>query len=309
MAPLTAAQVENAVVALEPDAADQQVDFIGRIAIVLDYIAVGFEVERVEQSAPPVGRQVTFEIRDRTQCSRADAPVRLGMVEIRAGRAGVGQVSLGGGPRTVGFLPHIDLPRLSGNQKSGFPLRGTAEQECLVGWHQQHRSRPLARSGVGIRWSEERGKGLRERSCRPAAARSAWSLKKSFSGLANSASRREVRNKCLSFQGGIFCAAELSGRAAIRPMWDITAASDPRPRPNRASRNWMQFDRSEANALRQVDDDELPLRRRATPARGSADPARPSSPRCGRRAECRSAGQRTHEQPWRRVRRAIPCRQ
>jgi hypothetical protein len=57
MAPLTAAQIEDAVIALEPDAADEQVDFIGRIAIVLNYIAVGFEVERVEQGTPPVGRQ------------------------------------------------------------------------------------------------------------------------------------------------------------------------------------------------------------------------------------------------------------
>ena len=118
MAPLTAAQIENAVIALEPDAADQQVDFIGRVAIVLYDVAVGFEVERVEQRAPPVGRQVTFQIGDRAQRSGADAPVRLGVVEIRAGRAGVGRVSLGGGPRTVGFLPHIDLPRLSGNQKA-----------------------------------------------------------------------------------------------------------------------------------------------------------------------------------------------
>ena len=125
MATLTAAQVEDAVVALEPDAADQQVDFIGRVAVVLDDVAISFEVEGIEQGTPPVGRQVTFEIRNRTQCPRADVPVRLGMVEIRAGRAR--------GPRTVGFLPHIDLPRLSGNQKSGFPLRGTAEQDVLSG--------------------------------------------------------------------------------------------------------------------------------------------------------------------------------
>src|SRR4051795_889459 len=33
MAPLTAAQIEDAVIALKPDTADQQVDFIGRIAV------------------------------------------------------------------------------------------------------------------------------------------------------------------------------------------------------------------------------------------------------------------------------------
>src|SRR6184192_3962399 len=185
MAPLTTAQIENAIVALEPHAADQQVDFIGRIAIILDDVAVGFEVEGVEQGTPPIGRQVTFEIGDRTQCPRADAPVRLGMVEIRVGRAGVGQVSLCGGPRIAGFLPHIGLPRLSGNQKSGFPLRGTAEQECLVGW--------ISSIGAGrwreLEWASDdqwpARKGLSEQSCRPMAARSAWSLKNSFSGLAN----------------------------------------------------------------------------------------------------------------------------
>jgi hypothetical protein len=95
---------------------------------------------------------VAFEIGDRTQRTGADTPVRLGVVEIRANRAGVGRVSIGGGgPRPVGFLPHIDLPRFSRNQKSGFPLRGTAEQECPVEWH-QHRSRPSGRFGADIRW-------------------------------------------------------------------------------------------------------------------------------------------------------------
>src|SRR5439155_21327770 len=119
MAPLTAAQVEDAVIALEPDAADQQVDFIGRVAVVLNDVAVGFEVEGVEQGTPPVGRQVTFEIGDRTQGTGADGPVGLAAPENRAGRTGWGRVELGGGLRTVGFLPHIDLPRLSGHQKSG----------------------------------------------------------------------------------------------------------------------------------------------------------------------------------------------
>jgi len=77
-------------------------------------------------------------------------------------------------------------------------------------------------------------------------------------GLANSANRREVRNNCLGFQGGISPQRNYSGRAAIWPVWDIMAASDPLARPNRASWNGMQFDRSETNALNQVDDDELP---------------------------------------------------
>jgi hypothetical protein len=73
------------------------------------------------------------------------------MVEIRAGRAGVGQVSLGGGPRTVGFLPHIDLPWLSENQKSGSPLRGTAKQDVS--------SSGISSIGAGRRHDLERASG------------------------------------------------------------------------------------------------------------------------------------------------------
>jgi hypothetical protein len=51
------------------------------------------------------------------------------------------------------------------------------------------------------------------------------SLKKSFSGWANSGSRREVRNKCLSFQGGIFCAAELFRQS--RNLADVGHHCDP----------------------------------------------------------------------------------
>ena len=229
MAPLTAAQIEDAVVALEPDAADQQVDFIGRIAVVLDDVAVGFEVEGVEQGAPPVGRQVTFEIRDRTQSSRADAPVRLGMVEIRAGRAGVGQVSLGGGPRTVGFLPHIDLPRLSGNQKSGFPLKGEPPSKNVLSGGSngigagRWRDLEWASGGQWPAW-----KGLRERSCRPAAARSAWSLKNSVPAWRTAEVGEKFGINASAFKAAFSARRNYSGRAAIRPVWDITAASDPR---------------------------------------------------------------------------------
>src|SRR5689334_12632796 len=150
MAPLAAAQVENAVVALEPDAADQQIDFIGRVPIVLDYIAVGFEVERVEQGAPPIGRQVTFEIRDRTQCSRSDAPVRLGMVEIRAGCAGVGGVWLGGRPHTVGFLPHIAIYLGFPEIKKAASRGGSRRSGWLVGMAVTASEAVAARSSAGI---------------------------------------------------------------------------------------------------------------------------------------------------------------
>src|SRR5262249_57118475 len=52
--------------------------------------------------------------------------------------------------------------------------------------------------------SGQLGKSVLERSCRPAGSRSAWSLKKVGSGLANSASRREVRNKSRVFQSESF---------------------------------------------------------------------------------------------------------
>src|SRR5215469_6052335 len=98
MAPLTAAQIQNAVVALEPDAADQQIDFSSRVAIVPDDVAVSFEVERVEQGTPPVGRQVTFKIRNWTQSPGTNMPVALQMVELRTAGIAVGRMRLGGGP-------------------------------------------------------------------------------------------------------------------------------------------------------------------------------------------------------------------
>src|ERR1700680_1933666 len=107
MTALPAAQVEDAVVALEPDAADQETDFISSIAIVFDNIAVGFEVEGVEQRAPPVRRQVTLEIRNRAQCSRAAASVLLRIVKTGIVRAGAPRVRLGSGSDAVGFLAHL----------------------------------------------------------------------------------------------------------------------------------------------------------------------------------------------------------
>src|SRR5215469_15624151 len=62
MPALAAAQIEDAIIPLEPDAADQQIDFFGRIAVVLDDVAVGFEVERVKEGPPPVRRQMALEI-------------------------------------------------------------------------------------------------------------------------------------------------------------------------------------------------------------------------------------------------------
>jgi len=70
VATLTAAEVENAVVGLEPGAPHQQLDLLLGIAIVFDDVAVGLEVERVEERAPPVVRQMALEIGDRAEGPR-----------------------------------------------------------------------------------------------------------------------------------------------------------------------------------------------------------------------------------------------
>ena len=88
------------------------------------------------------------------------------------------------------------------------------------------------------------------------AARSAWSLKNSFSGLANSGSRREVRNKSLSFQDGIFYAAELFRQSRNSAGVGHHGGLQPEHKGRIAALwNLMQFDRAEANTFRQVDDD------------------------------------------------------
>src|SRR5262249_37420123 len=81
MTALSTAKIEDAVVTLEPDAADQKIDFSGGIAIVLDHIAVGLKVKRIEQGAPPIRGQMTLEVRYRTQRPRTGAPVLLCMFQ------------------------------------------------------------------------------------------------------------------------------------------------------------------------------------------------------------------------------------
>src|SRR5204862_5545341 len=71
MPALAAAQIEQAIIALQPGAADQEIDFLLGIAVVLDDVAVGFEIERVEQRAPPLGGQMAFEVGNRSQAAQA----------------------------------------------------------------------------------------------------------------------------------------------------------------------------------------------------------------------------------------------
>ena len=92
VAPLAAAQIEDPVVGLQPGAAHQQVDLLLGVAVVLDDVAVGFEIERVEERAPPFGRQVALEVGDRAQRARRAA---LG------GLAGEGRLEHCAGGRAV----------------------------------------------------------------------------------------------------------------------------------------------------------------------------------------------------------------
>src|SRR6185437_12360992 len=50
--PLTAAQIEDAVIGLEAGASHQQIDLLLGVAVVLDDVAIGLEIERVEERAP-----------------------------------------------------------------------------------------------------------------------------------------------------------------------------------------------------------------------------------------------------------------
>src|SRR6266446_2442356 len=96
MSTLATAQIENAIVALQADTADQKIDFVGCVSVVLDYVAVGFEVERVEQGAPPIRGQMTLEVGHRTQCPRANPPILLSIIRTQTAQTGAGRVRLGG---------------------------------------------------------------------------------------------------------------------------------------------------------------------------------------------------------------------
>ena len=62
MAALPAAQIEDSIIGLECGGPNQRVDFASRIAVILDDVAIGLEIDRVEQRPPPIGRQVPFQI-------------------------------------------------------------------------------------------------------------------------------------------------------------------------------------------------------------------------------------------------------
>ena len=69
-------------------AAIEEIHLAARVLAVLDDVAVGLDVERIEQLAPPLRRQVLFEIGDRPEGGaggRAAGLFRLGAGEVGHG--------------------------------------------------------------------------------------------------------------------------------------------------------------------------------------------------------------------------------
>ena len=64
VAALAAAQVEDLAVRLDGGGGDDEIDLAPRVLAVLDDVAVGLDVERIEQFAPPLGGEMRLEIRD-----------------------------------------------------------------------------------------------------------------------------------------------------------------------------------------------------------------------------------------------------
>src|SRR5215471_11692809 len=143
MTALSTAKIEDAVVALEPDAADQKIDFSDGIAIVLGHIAVGLEVKRIEQGAPPIRRQMTLEVRYRAQRPRTDAPILPCMFQQGAIHPGANSQGSRHGSRIVGFLTHIYLG--CSNLKKAGSVKETADKVRFSNLRERHPSRPTVR--------------------------------------------------------------------------------------------------------------------------------------------------------------------
>jgi hypothetical protein len=71
MPPLSAAQVENAVVRLEAGRADENVDFLNGVLPILNDVAIGLEIDGVEQRPPPVGGEMPLQIGNGPECADA----------------------------------------------------------------------------------------------------------------------------------------------------------------------------------------------------------------------------------------------
>jgi hypothetical protein len=71
MTPLAAAEVEYAVVRRKIDAGDHRVDIRLGVCRVLEDVAIGFEIEIIEDLMPPVGPDMALKVGDRADRTRA----------------------------------------------------------------------------------------------------------------------------------------------------------------------------------------------------------------------------------------------
>ena len=83
---LPATQIEDPVRALQPGAPNQEIDFLLGITVILDHIAVGFEVKRIEQGTPPFRGQVPLQIGNGAKRSRSAGRLAGYPLGLAAGR-------------------------------------------------------------------------------------------------------------------------------------------------------------------------------------------------------------------------------
>ncbi len=67
MAALAAAKIENLAVRLNGSGGGNEIHLAARVLIILDHVAVGLDVQRIEKLAPPFGGEMLLEIRDRPE--------------------------------------------------------------------------------------------------------------------------------------------------------------------------------------------------------------------------------------------------
>jgi hypothetical protein len=82
---LAAAQVQDPVATRKRRGRDQYIDLLGGDPVILDDVAVGAQIERAKQRAPPLRRDVACEIAERT--GRADVPFSISAAGQKAIRA------------------------------------------------------------------------------------------------------------------------------------------------------------------------------------------------------------------------------
>ena len=75
MPPLPAAQVQKPISWPDASRLDQEIDLRDGVDVVLDDVAIGAQIQGVEQLPPPLPGEVVFEIGDRSERPR---PARRG---------------------------------------------------------------------------------------------------------------------------------------------------------------------------------------------------------------------------------------